>query len=128
MDLATSRRAQPSDVRDILSRCVQIDKTNRSVSHLGGADAEMSRRIPRIARLRSSGGRSVRVLVLVAGAGLALGLTGCGSSRPVEAVSAGLGPGGYLTGVQLRHRPAGRRIGIRLDEGLWDRAGLSECT
>jgi hypothetical protein len=43
-----------------------------------------------------------------------------------EAVSLGMGPGGYLTGVRLQNRSGGDRITHRLDEGLYDCRELPE--
>jgi hypothetical protein len=58
--------------------------------------------------------------------GTVVGSHGLRIIESCEAVSAGLGPGGYFTGVRLQNRPGGNRIAHRLDEGLRHCAELSE--
>ena len=72
---------------------------------------------PRIAPVR---GRLFPPLVLVAVAGLSLGLAGCGSSSPSGSYQEGWDRVCQLPTVRLQHRPAGHRISLRLDKGLYD--------
>jgi hypothetical protein len=51
---------------------------------------------------------------------------GLRASRSLHVVSAGLGSGDCLSGVRLHYRPAGCRITLRLDEGVYDRGELPE--